>query len=443
MFNLKYKGLFGRFNYEFDFNDDVTIITGPNGYGKSTILRTIDAIGKGINGINYFINLNFAELQLTNLEKNEKIVIKKTEDKLYINNYELDLEIFRDILYYMIQEERYYLRRINENNVYDRRRDKTYTIEEYILNNFSQEEFKNRSDNLFINMNLRYNFSKKFKNNNIEKALRAIEEIKEKKNIVNEIYYIKEQRLIITDKEDKNKEEDIEFIKQLPEKFKNIIAKISNNYSVVSNKLDSSYPDRLFSTKKGISKEEYENEMNQMKQKLEKIMKFDISDIQLSKNLGFKEEHNKALKIYFEDFQKKYSVYEELIMQLELFTNIINNRLSFKKIKISRDKGIVVIDDDNNNEIELVKLSSGEQQEIVLFYKLIFDVEENVLLLIDEPEISLHILWQKKFMDDLLKIINYKKIKVIVATHSPQIISDHLDKQIDLGKLYFNELNNR
>ena len=97
--------------------------------------------------------------------------------------------------------------------------------------------------------------------------------------------------------------------------------------------------------------------------------------------------------------------------------------------------------DDNDEEIELRKLSSGEQQEIVLFYKLIFDVEENILLLIDEPEISLHILWQKKFMDDLLNIINHKKIKVIVATHSPQIISNHLDKQIDLGSLYSNEFN--
>ena len=125
---------------------------------------------------------------------------------------------------------------------------------------------------------------------------------------------------------------------------------------------------------------------------------------------------------------------------MELFTNIINSRLNFKKIKISRDNGIIVIDD-NDEEIELRKLSSGEQQEIVLFYKLIFDVEENILLLIDEPEISLHILWQKKFMDDLLNIINHKKIKVIVATHSPQIISNHLDKQIDLGSLYSNEFN--
>lgn len=77
MFNLKFKSLFGRFNYDFNFNDDVTIITGPNGYGKSTILRTIDAISKGINGISYFLNLNFEEMQFSNLKTGDKIIIKK------------------------------------------------------------------------------------------------------------------------------------------------------------------------------------------------------------------------------------------------------------------------------------------------------------------------------------------------------------------------------
>lgn len=442
MYNLKFKALFGRFNYDFNFNEDVTIITGPNGYGKSTILRTIDAISKGINGINYFVNLNFEEMEFSNLKTNQKIAIKKTNEKLYVNDYELDLDFFKNIMFYILQEERYYIRRIDDNTVYDKRKDQLYTLEEYILNNFSENEFNNRSDEFFFNMDFRYNFSKKFKDKDINKNLKAVQEIKEKKEIVKNIYYIKEQRLIITDEKKKREEEDIEFIKQLPGKLKKIIAEVSNNYSAISNKLDSSYPDRLFSTEVGITEDDYGKEMDKMKEILEKIKKFDISDIQLSKNLGFKDEHSKALKIYFEDFQQKYKVYEQFIEQLELFTTIINSRLNFKKIKISRDNGIIVIDD-NEAEIELRKLSSGEQQEIVLFYKLIFDVEENELLLIDEPEISLHILWQKKFMDDLLRIISQKKIRVIVATHSPQIISNHLDKQIDLGKLYSSEFNNR
>lgn len=440
MYKLKCVNLFGRFNYNITFNNDVTIITGPNGYGKSTILRMIDAINRGIKGINFIINLKFDEFEFMKIETNEKITIIKKDDKLLINNQELDIDFYKELILSILREERFYLKRLDDNTVYDRRKDKTYRIEEYILENFSENELANKSDDFVLNMELRYNISKRFKDKDLNKNLKAIEEIDKYRKIIGNIYYIKEQRLIIT--EEKNRNEDMEFINQLPSKLKTIINEVSNNYSAVANKLDSSYPDRLFSTQNGITNEEYELEMEKMKEKLEKIKKFDISDIQISKNITFKEEHAKALRIYVDDFKEKYKVYEEFIEKLELFTDIINSRLSFKNIKISRENGIAVIDD-SKNEIELKKLSSGEQQEIVLFFKLIFDVQPNELLLIDEPEISLHILWQKKFMDDLLEIIKFKKINVIVATHSPQIISNHLDKQIDLGSLYSEQLNNR
>lgn len=71
---------------------------------------------------------------------------------------------------------------------------------------------------------------------------------------------------------------------------------------------------------------------------------------------------------------------------------------------------------------------------------MIFDTKEDLLLLIDEPEISLHITWQKKFLDDLVEVSKQTALQVIVATHSPQIVGAHLDIQIDLGELYGNEL---
>ena len=90
--------------------------------------------------------------------------------------------------------------------------------------------------------------------------------------------------------------------------------------------------------------------------------------------------------------------------------------------------------------MSLSQLSSGEKQEIVLFYELIFDTRKELLLLIDEPEISLHITWQKQFLGDLLEVSKLIALHAIVATHSPQIVSSHLDIQIDLGELYGEEL---
>jgi predicted ATP-binding protein involved in virulence len=110
-----------------------------------------------------------------------------------------------------------------------------------------------------------------------------------------------------------------------------------------------------------------------------------------------------------------------------LFTNILNERrFTFKSIKIDRKKGFIFLTQ-KGVELSLTDLSSGEQHEVVLLYELIFKTNPNTLVLIDEPEISLHVTWQKEFLSDLLKILELQKMQVIVATHSPQIINDRWD----------------
>mgnify|MGYP000214966486 FL=1 len=256
------------------------------------------------------------------------------------------------------------------------------------------------------------------------------------------IRLISEQRLIkqnhaYTD----NEEKIIDVISELPQKMKYKISKVSEDYSKKANSLDSSYPGRLFSTKEGLKdKKEYEEKMKIANSKFEKLNKYDLVDFKIIKANNYEEEFSKALKIYFEDFESKYAVFEDFIDRLDLYTEIVNSRLSFKEIKITRKEGLIVVSKDKNKStcLDLNHLSSGEKQEIVLFYELIFETDKNLLLLIDEPEISLHILWQKKFMDDLMKVVNMGQLEVIVATHSPQIINNHWDMQIDLGELYGN-----
>ena len=252
------------------------------------------------------------------------------------------------------------------------------------------------------------------------------------------IYFIREQRLLANKKELRRQEDKVvSIIEELPERLKKQIGEISEKYSKVANEYDSSYPYRLFNEKSKIDKKEYDKNMKEMERKFKKLREYDISEINVNRKIGFKEEYATALKIYFEDFTNKYKVYEEFINKLDLYIGIINSRLTFKKLKISREYGIQIIDE-KKKVLKLSDLSSGEQQEIVLFYELIFETPNNSLLLIDEPEISLHIIWQKIFMDDLQKVVKIKNLKVIVATHSPQIINNYWDNQVDLGELYGN-----
>ncbi|UXC25999.1 ATP-binding protein [Enterococcus raffinosus] len=67
-------------------------------------------------------------------------------------------------------------------------------------------------------------------------------------------------------------------------------------------------------------------------------------------------------------------------------------------------------------------------------YTLIFKVDNEDIVLIDEPEISIHVSWQRKFIDDLEKTLHDKKdTRVIIATHSVQIVDDNWDSVIDMG----------
>jgi predicted ATP-binding protein involved in virulence len=80
-------------------------------------------------------------------------------------------------------------------------------------------------------------------------------------------------------------------------------------------------------------------------------------------------------------------------------------------------------------------LSSGEQHELVLLYELLFKVEPNSLVLIDEPELSLHVGWQSQFLKDLQDIIKLADLDVLMATHSPDIIQDRWDLTVELKGL--------
>ncbi|MDR2921332.1 MAG: AAA family ATPase, partial [Tannerella sp.] len=89
----------------------------------------------------------------------------------------------------------------------------------------------------------------------------------------------------------------------------------------------------------------------------------------------------------------------------------------------------------NGQRLNLTDLSSGEQQEVVLLYELLFKTNSNTLILIDEPEISLHVMWQKAFIRDLQRIAQVKQISFLISTHAPQIINDRWDLTRDLFNL--------
>ncbi len=413
--------LFGIFDYKITMKPDgVTILTGPNGFGKSTLLKCIDAMYRG--DILFFSRLDFEEIEFVSDSIHTSFKIRKNEGELYINDVEVQVKSISDDVFRRAIR-RPYLMRVDEDRWIDRRNDIAYSREELIQN--------------YLNESIVFRIPTENEDEDSQISISLQDISKEMRELVGNTKFIKEQRLIIERWNHRDDKLVINTIDELPKRFKDRMYDVSSKYSAMANSLDSSYPSKLFSTTNGITKDEYIEKLKSMNEKFEKLTKYDISDMKVLSEVAFEEQHAKALKVYFEHFEKKYDVFKDFVYQLELFTEIVNSRLKFKEIRITREDGIAVYKKHGTqNKLSLNQLSSGEKQEIVLFYELIFEIEQNVHLLIDEPEISLHIEWQLKFMDDLLRIADYKNVKVTVATHSPQIISNHWDIQIDLGEMY-------
>jgi predicted ATPase len=87
-------------------------------------------------------------------------------------------------------------------------------------------------------------------------------------------------------------------------------------------------------------------------------------------------------------------------------------------------------------ELSVRRASSGEQCLLVLMFGIAGHITDNSLILIDEPEISLHPRWQEEFMVLLTTSFSaYNGCQFIVATHSPQIISRLKDRGCFIASL--------
>lgn len=103
----------------------------------------------------------------------------------------------------------------------------------------------------------------------------------------------------------------------------------------------------------------------------------------------------------------------------------------FDEIHLLRRAGIIELQSveleriDTNIRVELREISSGELSLVTAFLGLAAVIENNSLVLIDEPEVSLHPEWQVDYLKLLTRIFDkYQGCHFIIATHSPLIVSD-------------------
>lgn len=122
---------------------------------------------------------------------------------------------------------------------------------------------------------------------------------------------------------------------------------------------------------------------------------------------------------------------DDLYNILNRFLILINEFLRDKHIVIDTSTGISIMMD-SRAKLDPENLSSGEKQLLLLFCNVLTSTEVASLFIIDEPEISLNIKWQRKLVDSLIDITAASSCQFLFATHSIELLSKHRSQTIKL-----------
>ncbi|MDF2596187.1 MAG: putative excinuclease ATPase subunit, partial [Clostridia bacterium] len=390
----------------------------PNGYGKTTLLKLMsDIIGCKVFEMGRIPFENFAitfdqditleVIKQKDTPKEEEAVLKyRLTHKGQIKEYKLpqkaefgsSMEVGQTL--YAIEKNLPFLKRVTQIAWYDTRRDHKLNYDE-IMTEYG--------DQLFVDKELR----------------EQLQEIQSKMPI----HFIHANRLTVS----KNLSPLVLiYAQELAQRITDVLAKSA----ALAQKLDHSFPGRLIEAVKSQRGDEsldidsVDEALRNLDKKRLKLQKIGLIAASLTENRGdltdLDRQTIKMLDLYIKDSKEKLEVFDVIEAKIDLMREIINKRFNYKTMQISGEKGFA-FELPNKSLLMADKLSSGEQNELILIFELLFKSEPNALILIDEPEISLHIAWQQQFLEDMEAISNLTNVKIMIATHSPDIINGRWD----------------
>ena len=429
--SIEIKELYGLYDHKIEFNrnEKIDIVIGQNGIGKTTILKLLYMLFN--HQISQIKNIRFKEF-IIEFDPGFCLIFKE----ICKDNYFIDYDIFRsdvnvhtstsviegeawqgikNIRDFMDDYSRY-----EESSYIHRPSGRIMCFEETYYSVMSQQEISVAdiypqwlSDTLGL------------------ENVCFIEAQRLQTNIISQRSMIRRYEI-----------ENVCTLKVIANELSGIISNAQQRYAEKSVELDESYPYRLVENLATISS----NSLSSQKTDILELSQYRYRLIRaglLGKKRWEEKEFiaksrstyiEKAISLYIQDSNAKFDVFRDELERIERFMTLVNNRLLNKEIIVDKERGLLVKVKNSSVFLELDKLSSGEQNLIILYYDLIFKYPNGALILIDEPEISLHIAWQKRFVSEIKSIIKFRDLHVMIATHSPNLISRYWGLTHELDK---------
>lgn len=431
------KKLFGIFDNEIVFKENgITVVVGQNGCGKTTMLNILAAIFSKNHSQLFQYKFEYIDLLISG----HKLKIEPIDE--YLEEEEITIKSLKYYIDSQVLEKCYRenskinspafwvrlipsLRRRTGNLLYDMRNGEVLTLTEVIDTYFDDLPEETKNDIIAIPAEV-YDLI-----GDLQIELITTDRLKRLYRDDEYRRYEFVQKFAVD-----------ECSSELSINLKNVLSEYAN----LSQKLDEQFPSKILKSIKQHNQFS-EEELKENIQRIDELRKKHINAGVLEENNGrflnvdvnaekLDDSTAAILTIYYQDMKMKLEFLNGISDRIVLFKNMIKNKFNENKdIFIDKNNGITIKQKPSNEEIELKYLSSGEQQEIVLLYNLILKGEKDKLILIDEPELSLNVGWQREFLDDMKKIVEINGFSILVATHSPQIINDNWNLVETLGEL--------
>lgn len=450
--NFKIEGLFGTLNVDLKLNELENIYIGENGIGKTTILSAIFNTLKG--KWSELLKIDFKKIEIT--LDDIRYEFTKKDLKSYVVQMNNRRHGRVDIIEEEFGEEILELLPIFESNNSSR-------------NLFSSAEYIELERKILDKIGLPKEMLKQVilrflkRQTDGTKMIKILDERLKQYNEQYEILYFPTFRRI---EEDLNKlmafsseefsllEEKKEDLSKYGELIKfgmsDVEITIKNLLDEINKKSISSFNQMTAILLKQYVNNDFENnalnsvsfDINNLEISLDRVgseieSSYKDKIIELVKSEKIYDADNRYLLNFMKNLVKSHDPLRIIDKKIEDFVKVCNNYLVNKEYVY--DASEVTLEIANNIDkrvIPLTNLSSGEKQIISTFSKIYLEYKKDFIILFDEPELSLSIDWQRKFLTDIMDSNHCKQL--ICVTHSPFIFED--DKLFELAKEILNEI---
>jgi len=435
-------GLYGVFNHRIpmDHAQGVTLLHGPNGFGKTVILKMIAAAFRSDLGI--FTKAPFNKFEMTFDDGTKWAIQRLMAPDGGVKNPPPQLEIQRTSANGVVSTE-------NIAYVDNLPRAMLDDIDRFVPSPYSRflSGWRDSEGTRYSVNEILVMFPHAI--TAIPKALHSKLLTKEWGLPPTEVFVVEADRLrgsVAPEAEYRRNRyetepEESRKITRVEEYSRDVVKRISSvlaAYAKSSQERDRTFPERLVQFfregRSSLDGKTILEKMQALEKKRQRLISLGFLDSETGLRDLTEEEVRKApeaLTIYVQDVDTKLAAFDEMSRRVGKLIDIINDRFDYKQMEISRESGFKIIHD-SEFPVALTDLSSGEQNELIVLYELLFMAPPNGLVLVDEPEISLHVAWQSRFLADLIEILKLSDSYALVATHSPVVIGNDWNLAVEL-----------